>query len=103
MSEIKAKGKNPGIYGSKYMWQSIFGSTTACHTVSSQPLWYAHYDDKASFADFSAFGGWTKPHMKQYLGDTTLCGAGVDKNFVWFWEFSYYFEQLFCDLLLKIW
>lgn len=82
ISEIKAKGKNPGIYGSKYMWQSIFGSASACHTVASQPLWYAHYDGKASFADFSAFGGWTKPHMKQYQGDTTLCGAGVDKNFV---------------------
>jgi hypothetical protein len=21
--------------------------------------------------------------MKQYQGDTTLCGAGVDKNFAW--------------------
>lgn len=82
VNEIKAKGKNPGIYGSKYMWQSIFGSATACHNVGGQPLWYAHYDGKASFADFGAFGGWTKPHMKQYQGDTTLCGAGVDKNFV---------------------
>lgn len=47
ISEIKAKGKNPGIYASKYMWQSIFGSATACHTVATQPLWYAHYDGKA--------------------------------------------------------
>lgn len=64
------------------MWQSIFGSFTACHTVASHPLWYAHYDDKQTFSDFAAFGGWTKPHMKQYKGDTTLCGAGVDKNYV---------------------
>jgi GH25 family lysozyme M1 (1,4-beta-N-acetylmuramidase) len=81
VNEIKAKGKSAGIYASKYMWQSIFGSATACHAVASQPLWYAHYDGSASFSDFSAFGGWTKPHMKQYQGDTTLCGAGVDKNF----------------------
>ncbi len=66
------------------MWQSIFGSTEACKSLGAHPLWYAHYDGSASFSDFSAFGGWTKPHMKQYQGDTTLCGAGVDKNFVWF-------------------
>ncbi len=81
-NEIKAKGKNVGIYASKYMWQSIFGSMTACKGVGVHPLWYAHYDDKASFSDFTEFGGWTKPHMKQYVGDTTLCGAGVDKNFL---------------------
>jgi len=54
------------------MWQSIFGSFSACNTLGSHPLWYAHYDDKASFADYTQFGGWTKPHMKQYQGDTTL-------------------------------
>ncbi len=84
VNEVKAKGKNVGIYGSKYMWQSIFGSISGCKSLASHPLWYAHYDDKASFSDYSEFGGWTKPHMKQYLGDVTVCGAGVDKNFVWF-------------------
>jgi hypothetical protein len=63
------------------MWQSIFGSFTACPSVASQQLWYAHYDNSASFSDFAAFGGWTKPAIKQFQGDTTLCGAGVDKNF----------------------
>ncbi len=81
LNRIKAKGKNAGIYASKYMWQSIFGSFTACASVASHDLWYAHYDNSPSFSDFSSFGGWSKPHMKQYAGDTTLCGAGVDKNY----------------------
>jgi len=81
INAIKAKGKRPAIYSSRYMWQSIFGSFTACPSAASQQLWYAHYDNLPSFSDFSAFGGWSKPTIKQYQGDTTLCGAGVDKNF----------------------
>jgi hypothetical protein len=41
---------------------------------------YANYDDEPSFADFRPFGGWTKPAFKQYHGTTTICGAGIDKN-----------------------
>ena len=41
---------------------------------------YAHYDGNPSFSDFSAFGGWGKPNIKQYVGDAGLCGADVDKN-----------------------
>jgi hypothetical protein len=36
VNRIKQKGKGVGIYGSKYMWQSIFGSTTACHTLGAE-------------------------------------------------------------------
>jgi GH25 family lysozyme M1 (1,4-beta-N-acetylmuramidase) len=81
INRIKSHGKAAGVYASRYMWQTIMGSFTACTGPASQPLWYAHYDNSASFSDFQAFGGWTKPHMKQYQGDTTLCSAGVDKNF----------------------
>ncbi len=81
INRIKSHGKTPGIYASRYMWQTIMGSFTACTAPGAHPLWYAHYDGSASFSDFQAFGGWTKPHMKQYQGDTTLCSAGVDKNF----------------------
>ncbi len=42
---------------------------------------YAHYDNSASFSDFSSFGGWKSPHVKQYAGDTTQCSMGVDKNY----------------------
>lgn len=81
INRIKSHGKVPAIYASRYMWQTIMGSFSGCPSVASQQLWYAHYDNNPSFADFQAFGGWTKPAIKQFQGDTTLCGAGVDKNF----------------------
>ena len=81
INAIRAKGKHLGIYATRYMWQSIFGSFSSCPSVASQQLWYAHYDGSASFSDFQSFGGWSRPNIKQYQGDTTLCGAGVDKNF----------------------
>lgn len=81
VNRIKSKGKTPGIYATAYMWQTIFGGRNACPGVASQQLWYAHYDGSPSFSDFGSFGGWSKPAIKQYQGDTTLCGAGVDKNF----------------------
>ena len=81
INRIKYHGKVPAIYATAYMWQTIFGSRSACPSVASQQLWYAHYDNNPSFSDFSSFGGWSKPTIKQYVGDTTLCGAGVDKNF----------------------
>lgn len=42
---------------------------------------YAHYDNNPAFSDFSAFGGWSSPHAKQYAGDVTQCSLGVDKNY----------------------
>jgi hypothetical protein len=81
VNRVKSHGKAVGIYASQYMWQTIMGSQKACGGVAGQQLWYAHYDNSPSFSDFVAFGGWTKPHIKQYKGDTTLCGAGVDLNF----------------------
>jgi len=69
-----------GVYSSKVQWQAIFGSSTFSYG-SELPLWYAHYDNNPSFSDFSPFGGWTTPRIKQFHGDTTLCGVGVDSNF----------------------
>lgn len=48
---------------------------------ASHQLWYAHYDNNPSFSDFRAFGGWSKPKIKQYAGDRSVCGVGVDLNF----------------------
>jgi hypothetical protein len=81
VNRIKSKGKNLGIYATAYMWTSIFGARNACPQAASQQLWYAHYDNSPSFSDFSAFGGWTKPTIKQFVGDVVVCGAGIDKNF----------------------
>jgi len=38
------------------------------------------YDGSASFGDYSPFGGWSRPAMKQFAGDATVCGFGVDLN-----------------------
>ena len=81
IARIKAKGKTPGIYANAYQWQNIFGSRSACTSVGGTQLWYAHYDNNPSFSDWASFAGWSKPNIKQYQGDVTLCGAGVDKNF----------------------
>jgi GH25 family lysozyme M1 (1,4-beta-N-acetylmuramidase) len=81
ISRIKYHGKVPGIYASSYMWQSIMGGVSKCPSVASAPLWYAHYDKSPSFSDFKPFGGWTKPHVKQFEGTSSLCGASVDKNY----------------------
>lgn len=62
-----------GIYASSSQWSAIFGSTTYTYG-NTLPLWYAHYDNSASFSDFKTFGGWSTPHAKQYQGTTTYCG-----------------------------
>jgi len=74
----KARGVSIGVYTSSSQWTPITGGSTA---MKSYPLWYAHYDSNPSFSDFSAFGGWTKPAIKQYSGDQSFCSAGWDKNF----------------------
>ena len=78
---VTSRGKKVGIYSSWSMWESIMGSRGACTGLASHDLWYAHYDNSASFSDFTKFGGWSKPAIKQYKGDTTLCSAGVDVSF----------------------
>ena len=81
LDAIKARGKPVGIYASRYMWNQIYGSTTACtEAAAGVPLWYAHYDMNPSFSDFAAFGGWSTPSIKQYQGTNALCGLSVDRN-----------------------
>jgi hypothetical protein len=62
------------------MWQTILGTTSACQKFTQYPLWCAHYDNVQLFSSYTEFGGWTKPHAKQYKGTTTLCNTGVDLN-----------------------
>ena len=79
VNQLKALGQNVGIYTSYNNWQTIVGlGWTGCN---SHPLWYAHYDNNPSFSDYTAFGGWSKPNIKQYKGDATVCSAGVDLNY----------------------
>ena len=78
VDEGKKRGISLGIYSSKSQWNPIMGGTSK---FSSLPLWYAHYDNNPSYSDFTAFGGWSKPSIKQYAGTTSICSASVDKNY----------------------
>lgn len=71
-------GIRSGIYTSHSQWTPI---TDDSHEFASSTLWYPHYDNNPSFSDFVSFGGWTHPSIKQFIGTTSLCGVGVDKNF----------------------
>ncbi|MDP2434537.1 MAG: hypothetical protein Q8P67_02215 [archaeon] len=51
-------------------------------------------DGVASFSDFSPFGGWTKPNIKQYQGTTSLCSASS------FFHRSISFSQALTHLLI---
>lgn len=81
ISAIQSHGRKAGVYSSEYMWEQIMGSRTACTGPSKVDLWYAHYDHSASFSDYRQIGGWSSPSIKQYVGDTSECGVGVDRNF----------------------
>lgn len=81
IDQIKYHGKVPAVRTSKYMWEQIMGPGKICTGPSSQLLWYAHLDQRASFDDFQEFGGWRKPAVKQFVGGATLCGATVDKDY----------------------
>lgn len=78
---VQNSGRQVGVYTSIYEWSTVMGSQGACTQAGSVPLWYAHYDSWASFGDYSQIGGWASPNMKQYIGDTTICGVGVDESF----------------------
>ena len=67
-----------GIYTGSSQWSPIMCNTAE---FSSHPLWYAHYDNKPSFSDFTPFGGWTQPNIKQYEGTTYVCGTAIDEDY----------------------
>ena len=85
------------MYTSDSQWNPIMGS--GYNGGSSAQLWYnicmlqyikqhcdngsyryAHYDGDPSFSDFSSFGGWSRPTIKQYAGDASVCGVDIDKD-----------------------
>lgn len=73
----QAHGLTIGVYTSESQWTPITGGWTG---ASQFPLWYAHYDYQQNFDDFTPFGGWSSPAMKQYNGNQESCGAGIDMN-----------------------
>ena len=79
VSAFKPYKKRLGIYTNLHNWSKIVG--IKWQGLKTYPLWYAHYDKLASFKDFKSFGGWKRPSIKQYVGDTKVCGVKVDLNF----------------------
>ncbi|KAK5577205.1 hypothetical protein RB653_002145 [Dictyostelium firmibasis] len=77
VSGLQAVGAHIGIYTSASQWEPIMGGYTG---GSGFPLWYAHYDGNPSFSDFSPFGGWGTPSIKQYDDTGDSCGLGFDLN-----------------------
>lgn len=82
ITAAKGLGVTTGVYASTYMWGSIMGD--ACHTGADHgaKLWYAHYDNSKSFSDFTPFGGWTKPVMKQYNDNVGMCDISADGDWM---------------------
>ena len=68
---------NWGLFTSASQWNSITGSTAV---FGSPALWYSHLNNDPNFNDFEPFGGWKNPSIKQFVGDATECGVGIDKN-----------------------
>lgn len=73
-----------GIYSTKYCWIDVVGGPITTETISSLPLWYAHYDNNTNFDDFENYGvaNWTAPVMKQYEGLADLCGLQIDFDYL---------------------
>jgi len=83
VTTLQGLGANVGIYTSKSQWTEIMGSSFS--GGSKLPLWYSHYDNVASFSDFSQsaigpYGGWSRPRIKQYMGDKSACSCNTDFN-----------------------
>eukprot|EP01092_Planopodium_desertum_P001299 TRINITY_DN1189_c0_g1_i3.p1 TRINITY_DN1189_c0_g1~~TRINITY_DN1189_c0_g1_i3.p1 ORF type:complete len:214 (-),score=58.45 TRINITY_DN1189_c0_g1_i3:43-684(-) len=76
LSAAQSTGWNLGIYSSASQWVPIFGSG---YTAGGNlPLWFANYDGEPNFNDFSPFGGWSSPTMKQFSDQGAKCGASYD-------------------------
>jgi len=67
-----------GIYTNANGWSSIFGDWDEWGNL---PLWWAYWDESPSFDNWSPFAGWSKPAIKQYVGDGSVCGLDVDMDY----------------------
>eukprot|EP00698_Gefionella_okellyi_P006284 TRINITY_DN15669_c0_g1_i1.p1 TRINITY_DN15669_c0_g1~~TRINITY_DN15669_c0_g1_i1.p1 ORF type:complete len:222 (-),score=28.71 TRINITY_DN15669_c0_g1_i1:58-693(-) len=77
VAEARSLGVNFGIYSSEYMWSKCMCESKE---FSAHPLWYAQWDNEASFNDFGHWGGWARPAVKQTSGGVNVCGANLDHD-----------------------
>mmetsp|Transcript_34297 Transcript_34297/g.80167 ORF Transcript_34297/g.80167 Transcript_34297/m.80167 type:complete len:233 (-) Transcript_34297:31-729(-) len=80
VDEAKKLGLKTGVYSSASQWSAIFGSLSYSHGADL-PIWYPHYDGIPELSDFSSFGGWRSPYMKQFTDKGAKCGVSYDINF----------------------
>ena len=45
-------------------------------------LWWPRWDKKEAFENFESFGGWGRPHMKQFNNETEVCCVTADLNWM---------------------
>lgn len=64
-----------GVQTSAESWANVVGADWSVD--SKYHLWYVSNDGKPDFSDFKPFGGWTKPSIKKFKSDTTVCGVNV--------------------------
>ena len=80
------QGTTPGIYANHNGWSSTVGLDCQLQGEYSLSLWYAHYDkDGSSCSDFTPFGGWDTPSMKQFTDkpstpELAACGINADTS-----------------------
>jgi len=67
-----------GIHTNETQWNTIMGGSTA---FSGLQLWYANYDNNPSFSGYKPFSGWSKPAIKQYVGNAAVCGTQIGKDY----------------------
>jgi len=77
-NECSTLGIGWGTYTASSQWNPIMGSGFT--GGASHQLWWAYWNGAACTASMSSFGGWSKYNLQQYVGDTTVCGVGIDKN-----------------------
>lgn len=66
------------------VWYPLPPACSRAHTACPPPLPAspadANYDGEQSFSDFSPFGGWSQPSIKQFSGSGNICGVSVDED-----------------------
>mmetsp|Transcript_11483 Transcript_11483/g.9903 ORF Transcript_11483/g.9903 Transcript_11483/m.9903 type:complete len:141 (-) Transcript_11483:244-666(-) len=78
--KLHTSGYHIGIQSNSTSWSTLMGANANKTTFSSLSLWYTGYDGSATFgtsADYT-FGGWSKPELKQFQANSTVCGIVVN-------------------------
>lgn len=72
-----------GVYTGRTSWRDVVGDVTIQELApegDTPTLWWPRYDDQPHLDDWSAFGGWDTPILKQWNPNQDSCGAAFDAN-----------------------